>query len=196
MHGMTDREVSEADYIKLFNAIRSLCYVLHTLLERIIDNKYPWFAMYYRTGIDYVLFYEIDSAKWIIYHHGRWCNDIIFCCTRLPQSLVLEGKKQIYATLNDDRWLELILRCFIGFSVQDTLPVKELLLRDPVCTAPCGLGHPAVHTFIQNLSPMLYTDLMRDFIYGDNSFKKLVVFWSYYLMERGNWHGTTDLPCT
>ena len=58
------------------------------------------------------------------------------------------------------------------------------------------LGHPAVHTFIQNLGPMLCTDLMCDFIHGDYSFKKLAVFWSYYLMERGNWHGTTDLPCT
>ena len=35
---------------------------------------------------------------------------------------------------------------------------------------------------------MLCTDLMRDFIHGANSFKKLVVFWSYYLMERGLWH--------
>ena len=48
------------------------------------------------------------------------------------------------------------------------------------------LGHPAVHTFIQNLGPMLCTDLMCDFIHGDNSFKKLVVFWSYYLMDREN----------
>ena len=43
---------------------------------------------------------------------------------------------------------------------------------------------------------MLCTDLMCDFIHGADSFKKLVVFWSYYLMERGNWHGTRDLPCT
>ena len=43
--------------------------------------------------------------------------------------------------------------------------------------------YPAVHTFMQDPGPVLCTDLMCDFIHDDNSFKKLVVLWSYYLME-------------
>ena len=69
---------------------------------------------------------------------------------------------------------------------QNTLPVKELFFKDSVRPAPGGLWHPAVHTFIQDPGPVLCTDLICDFIHGADSFKKLVVFWSYYLMERGN----------
>ena len=87
--------------------------------------------------------------------------------------------------------LHLIPSALIVFPENPTLflrpvwaePVEELLHWNPICSAPGSFRHSAVYAFIHDFGPVLRTDLMCDLIHRDNSFKKLVVFWSYYLMD-------------
>ena len=67
---------------------------------------------------------------------------------------------------------------------RDPLPIEELLFWEPINSAPSSFRHPAVYAFIHDVGPVLCTDLMSNIIHRDNSIKKFVVFWSYYLIDK------------